>query len=300
MLEVTRNGGWRPTWNLQKFLLHPANHRLSHLIAEDIHSRIGHLGVSSTVSAIRAQYWIPGIHKLVKRIRKNCFTCKRKFHVTEKQQMGNQQIERLKPVPPFTNVGIDYFGPFTVKGEVQKRIHGKVYGLLFVCMTMRGVYADVTPNYTTDSFLQALRSFGNRHGWPSKIHSDQGTQLKAASSELKGIVDGLDVRSVHKFATSKGVQWIFAPTPIPPPHPHPDASWMNGVTESLVKSIKRSLNTAIGDQVLSFSELQTTMFECVQLVNQRPIGRHPTEPEDGSYLCPNDLIPGRSYPNLPE
>ena len=33
------------TWNLQKFLLHPANHRLSHLIAEDIHSRISHLGV---------------------------------------------------------------------------------------------------------------------------------------------------------------------------------------------------------------------------------------------------------------
>ena len=170
----------------------------------------------------------------------------------------------MKPVPPFANVGIDYFGPFTVKGEVQKRIHGKGYGVLFVCMMMRGVYADVTPNYTTDSFLQALRRFGNRHGWPSKIHSDQGTELKAASSELKGIVDSLDVSCVHKFVTSKGVKWSFAP---------PDSPWMNGVTESLVKFIKRSLNTVIGDQVLSFSELQTTMFECAQLVNQHPISR---------------------------
>ena len=108
-----------------------------------------------------------------------------------------------------------------------------------------------------------------------------------ASSELKGIVDGLGVSCVHKFATLKGVQWSFA-------------SWMNGVTESLVKSIKRSLNTAIGDQVLSFSELQTTMFECAQLVNQRPIWRHPTEPEDGSYLCLNDLILGRSTSQIPQ
>ena len=101
----------------------------------------------------------------------------------------------------------------------QKRIHGKVYGLLFVCMTMRGVYADVTPNYTTDSFLQALRRFGNRHGWPSKIHSDQGTQLKAASSELKGIVDGLDVRSVQICDVERSPVDLCPPPPPPPPPP---------------------------------------------------------------------------------
>ena len=73
-----------------------------------------------------------------------------------------------------------------------------------------------------------------------------------------------------------------------------------GSTESLVKSVKRSLNTAIGDHILTFSELQTTVFECAQLVNQRPIGRHPTDPEDRSYLCPNDLILGRSTSHLPQ
>ena len=64
------------------------------------------------------------------------------------------------------------------------------------------------------------------------------------------------------------------------------------MTESLVKSIKHSLTTAIGERVQYFNEFQTTIFECAQLVNQRPIGRHPTEPENGSYLYPNELIIG--------
>lgn len=75
---------------------------------------------------------------------------------------------------------------------------------------------------------------------------------------------------------------------------------MNWVTESLVKSIKRAIATSIGAQILSYSEMQTVMFECAELVNERPIGRHPKEPEDGSYLCPNDLILGRSTSTIPQ
>ena len=78
-----------------------------------------------------------------------------------------------------------------------------------------------------------------------------------------------------------GAEWQFTPA---------DAPWMNAVTEALVKSVKNALNAAIGDQVMRFSELQNVMFSAAQLVNQRPIGRHPTDPEDGSYLFPNSYI----------
>ena len=74
---------------------------------------------------------------------------------------------------------------------------------------------------------------------------------------------------------------------------------MNGATEALVGSVKRALNATIGCTVLTFSELLTVMYECAQLVNQRPIGRHPTDPTDGRYLCPNDLILGRATPDVP-
>ena len=42
------------------------------------------------------------------------------------------------------------------------------------------------------------------------------------------------------------------------------------------------------------------MFEAAQLVNQRPIGNHPTDPSDGVYMCPNDLLLGRSTPAIPQ
>ena len=63
---------------------------------------------------------------------------------------------------------------------------------------------------------------------------------------------------------------------------------------------KNGKKVVIGDQVLSFSELQTTLFEVSQIVNQRPIGRIPTETDDDKYICPNDLIIGRASPNVPQ
>ena len=51
--------------------------------------------------------------------------------------------------------------------------------------------------------------------------------------------------------------------------------------------------------MLSFSEIQTVLFEVANLMNERPIGRHPTDPADGSYLCPNDILLGRATTRVP-
>ena len=39
-------------------------------------------------------------------------------------------------------------------------------------------------------------------------------------------------------------------------------------------------------------------YETAYLLNERPIGRHPTSPDD-KYLCPNDLLLGRSTSKIP-
>ena len=36
------------------------------------------------------------------------------------------------------------------------------------------------------------------------------------------------------------------------------------------------------------------------LVNQRPIGRIPTDPDDGAYLSPNDMLLGRASSEVPQ
>ena len=57
---------------------------------------------------------------------------------------------------------------------------------------------------------------------------------------------------------------------------------------------------AIGDSVLTFSKLQTTLFEMANVLNQRPIGIKPAFNIDlGKYLCPNDLLLGRSSGAVP-
>ena len=78
-----------------------------------------------------------------------------------------------------------------------------------------------------------------------------------------------------------------------------DAPWQNGISEALIKSVKRAITLAIGESVMTFSELQTVCFEAANLINERPIGRHPTSPDDESCLCPNDLLLGRSTSRVP-
>lgn len=279
------------TWNRQEFILLPYDHQFSRLIAEEEHRKSGHLGVAATVARIRSRFWIVNLQRMVKSICNKCVTCKRKFQRLSGQVMSDLPVERLQPSPPFSTVGVDFFGPFTIRGEVQKRVRGKCYGVIFVCFTSRAVHVDVSKDYSTDRFLQVLRRFASIRGWPSKLYSDCGTQLVAASKELKEAITGLDWDALRRYGVQHRIEWNFAPA---------DAPWMNGVTEALVKSAKKALNGAIGDQVMDFSELQTVMFEAAQIVNQRPIGRHPTSPDDGSYLCPNDLLLGRASPEVPQ
>ena len=59
------------------------------------------------------------------------------------------------------------------------------------------------------------------------------------------------------------------------------------------------LEIIVGEQVLSFSELSTVMYEVANLINERPIGKHPAHPDDGTYLSPNELILGRASSRAP-
>ena len=279
------------TWNREKFVLLPANHRFSRLISERGHRESGHLGVESTVAMIRSRYWIIGIRRIVRSIISQCKVCKIKFKRLASQKMSPLPIERIKPSPAFQNVGLDYFGPFQVKGEVQKRVRRKCWGVIFTCDTSRAVHADIVQDCTTDAFLQVLRRFASIRGWPKMMHSDNGTNLVGADNELKRIIAGLDWKSLESYGHKFGMTWSFCPA---------DAPWQNGSTEALVKSVKRALKVVIGDQICSYAEFQTVVYEAAQLVNQRPIGKVPSSPDDGTYLCPNDLLLGRSTSHVPQ
>ena len=62
----------------------------------------------------------------------------------------------------------------------------------------------------------------------------------------------------------------------------------------MVKSCKLTIKRAIGEQRLTDFELYTALMEVPDLVNERPIGRTPNDPDDESQLCPNDMLLGRA------
>ena len=267
----------------------PGDHAFSKLYSAKIHNE-SHLGVSSIMAKVRLRFWVTKLRKILSSIRARCVTCKKGGKHLEKQIMGDLPDFRLKPSPPWYFTGIDYFGPFTIKGEVNKRSRGKCYGVLFVDLVSRAVHVDLAANYGTDEFLIVLRRFVSLRGFPKLFYSDEGSQLTAASKELKAAISELDVNQLKRFGHEKGVTWEFST---------PDSPWQNGCTEILIKATKKAITGAIGEQILTFSEFQTVCYEAANLVNERPIGYVSNDVFDGSYLCPNQLILGRASSRVP-
>lgn len=74
----------------------------------------------------------------------------------------------------------------------------------------------------------------------------------------------------------------------------PKKVWQNGVSESLIRLVKRGLCVSIFESVFILGELQTALFNVANLINERPIGMKPGSDLDlGTYLSPNDLLLGR-------
>ena len=125
---------------------------------------------------------------------------------------------------------------------------------------------------------------------PERVKTAMATNIVAANKELSNITKNWDWNNLKGFGVTEGFEWIFTSA---------DAPWQNGVTEALIRSVKRVINASIGDSILTFSELQRVLYEVANLLNERPIGRHPTSPDDGAYLCPNDLLLGRATSRVP-
>ena len=89
--------------------------------------------------------------------------------------MADLPIDRVTPgKPPFSFVGVDFFGPILIK---QGRSERKRYGCLFTCLSTRAVHIEVAISLETDAFLNALHRFIARRGTPDIIRSDNGTNL---------------------------------------------------------------------------------------------------------------------------
>ena len=166
--------------------------RLAELIMWHSHSEDHRRNLMDTLARSRELAWIVRGARLAKSVCARCPRCRLCRRITEKQIMSQIPRHQLIQCPPFTNISLDFMGPFQVKGLGNQRARIKVYGLVIVCQNVRAVKLLPVPGYDTGSFLVSYKRFTNDFGTPELIVSDRGSQLVKAGKILNVEKQDLD------------------------------------------------------------------------------------------------------------
>ncbi|KAK6735466.1 hypothetical protein RB195_018588 [Necator americanus] len=143
---------------------------LAETIIRDYHQR-EYPGINHTVALIRQHFWIPKIHSQVTGIIRKCIQCQRFNNLPYRYPtQGDLPKERVIRSAPFQHVGLDYFGPFTIRTTSNSQ--AKCYGAILTCMVTQMIHLDVVSDLTTTAFLNMLRRFFARRGVLRSITSD--------------------------------------------------------------------------------------------------------------------------------
>lgn len=261
---------------------------ISTLIIRHIHEQLGHCGRNHLLSRLRQRYWIINANSAVRRLLSSCVMCRRYRGKLGGQKMADLPKERLQPdLPPFTNAGVDYFGPFEVK---VGRSLIKRYGVIFTCMASRAVHLEMAYSLDTSSCINALRRFISRRGQVLHLRSDNGTNFVGAERELREALSALNHKKIQGALLQSGVKWSFNT---------PAASHHGGVWERIIRMVRKVLNSVLQQQHTDDEGLQTLLCEVEAILNDRPITRISDDPNDLEPLTPNHILLLKGKPALP-
>ena len=208
-------------------ILLPKNHQISKIIIRDEHIKRMHAGVSATLYGVRETFWpING----------------RNYYI-----MGNFPKNRVSFTRPFTNVGVDYCGPFFIKERRHRnRVKIKTYVSIFVCLATKAVHLELASDLTTEAFLACLKRFFARRGHSDSISFDNVANFVGADRELREVYQRVNSiennKEIQTFLAKKGINWHF----IPPRAPHFGRLW-----EAAVKSFKTHFTRIVGRSLLT-------------------------------------------------
>ena len=227
-------------------LLHWKHHAVELFLRNELKNN-QHEGTEHVRNIVQQKMWILGIRNALRSIKNKFVTCRKGRAQTIAPVMADLPEERLDASTAFTNVGVDYFGPFIVK---IGRGNEKRWCCLFTCLTVRAVHIEVVPKIDTDSCLNAIMRFIARRGKPSTRISDNGTNFVGAEREFAEYVAAWNKERIEEHLIQQGIRWNFNP----PAAPH-----FGGVWERLVRSCKKAMYAVLGNRSVTEDVLSTTM-----------------------------------------
>ncbi|XP_057695896.1 uncharacterized protein LOC130918045 [Corythoichthys intestinalis] len=285
-------GRLRRAESLEPSAVHPVvldpSHPSTRLLIQDYDSRLHHPGPERVFAEIRRSYWILRGREAVRRYQHSCPECRRWKAKPAIPKMADLPPARLRLFKPaFFSTGMDCFGPFQVK--VGRRIE-KRWGIIFKCLTTRGVHLDLLNTLDVDSFLMALRRFIARRGTPAELYSDQGTNFRGGERELRESFAAMSPDLQEQLAKQK-ISFHFNP----PAAPH-----FGGVWEREIRSVKAALYPTVGAQPVPEEVLRTVLLEVEGILNSKPLGYVSSSLHDPDPVTPNVLLMGRLDGSLPQ
>ncbi|GFX43096.1 integrase catalytic domain-containing protein [Trichonephila clavipes] len=215
--------------NQKHSMIIPTNHYFTYIVINHFHILYFHTGAETTLENIRNNFWIPSARNVVRKILRTCITCRKVSAKDSQQLMADLSAARVTACRVFSQVGIDYFGPFQLKTFSGKcRQIRKVYVCVFICFTVKAIHLELVSDLTTEAFLAALKWFVAGKGRPIEIHSDNGRNFVGANNELRKILKALfkgKMEEIMDFLSKEQIKWNFNP----PSAPHFGGLWEAGL-----------------------------------------------------------------------
>ncbi|CAF1060894.1 unnamed protein product [Didymodactylos carnosus] len=182
----------------------PKHSSFTKLVIQEYHHKVLHSGVSSTLSQLRHEYWIPQGRSVVSNYVKKCILCiKLNGSPYKLPAIPALPVDRVTPSAPFSFQGIDYLGPLVIKDKDSQK---KVWICVFTCLCVRAIHLELVNDLTAEQFIMGLRRFISRRGTPIKLISDNATNFKLSKKVLdsnqKKLFQDTDVQT---YVSQKGI-----------------------------------------------------------------------------------------------
>ncbi|KAK5976214.1 Pao retrotransposon peptidase, partial [Trichostrongylus colubriformis] len=252
---------------------------LAQLIVKHAHTPF-HCGTGHTMANVRERVWIPKLRQMVRTIIARCVPCQKLNNLPYRYpEMDDLPERRVRRSRPFEHIGIDYFGPLSVKRGEEP---AKAYGIILTCATTRLVHLELVPDMSTNHLLLALRRFFARRGIPKSVTSDNGPNFLLGEQILReAVLPVVNDDSLANAVAARGIVWRTIT---------PYAPWQGALYERLIKSIKHSLYKVIQRTIPSQETMETLLTEIEGSVNSRPLTYQEERWEDAPMLRPIDFI----------
>lgn len=278
----------------------PADHRLVLLLIRQAHIRTIHGGPQLCIANLRQRWWILNVRRQVQKyIHKSCTQCIRFSKTTANQIMAPLPSSRVTPGEPFSRVGVDFAGPFTLRKNqstamaLRKAVTSipkepatvKGWVVVFVCLITRAVHLDVVRGLNVEAFLECLARLQARRGMVAEIWSDNGTTFVGTDNELKRVFEGWNNKLPEQQLGELGISWKFIT---------PGAPFQGGIWEAGVKTFKHHFKRIIGSRMLTADQLYTIVVQIEGVMNARPLFPQSDDPSDLNPITPAHLVIGRS------